>query len=517
MAIADAARAYRATLAWLAASLVFTAHAWPSWDTVVDDAYISARYAEHAASGHGLVYSADGEPMEGITNLLWTLLLALGRVVGVPMHSLLTGLGWAFGVLALALMIPLARNLLGRDHVALVAAPLALAASPYFAVASTNGIESSMMVAMVLLALASWTGAESTRERWLAAAAASALIWTRPEGIAVVGLLLLIDLWRHRDDLRPVVPMAAGVLGGQLLLTVWRATTYGALLPNTWAAKAEFQLSDTFVRNAPYLKPESTTLYAAAALLLVGIAAPPWSYRKLGATAAGLLLAVVPFTVQLWMPGLRLFLPSFAIALVFGVVAAARLLPSTGAILAGAAVALAVGGHGVAVGERVRSYDWRHSVQPDNGTAMAGRHLAEHLPEGSWMAIRDAGVFAYYVGPGVRVAETHQRALTRPHPGGRHADVLGYTPHNPEAVVLTIRREARDNTEYANDRQVFQRLGEPYVYLGRVYQHYHRYYDVYVRADLDVPPLPSELVVNFKGPRPRQDATPDVAPGARNP
>src|SRR4051794_37248022 len=42
----------------------------------IDDAYISFRYAENLASGHGLVYNL-GERVEGYTNFLWVVLLAL--------------------------------------------------------------------------------------------------------------------------------------------------------------------------------------------------------------------------------------------------------------------------------------------------------------------------------------------------------------------------------------------------------------------------------------------------------
>jgi hypothetical protein len=44
--------------------------------TCFDDAYISLRYAENLVDGHGLVYNV-GEYVEGYTNFLWTVLVAL--------------------------------------------------------------------------------------------------------------------------------------------------------------------------------------------------------------------------------------------------------------------------------------------------------------------------------------------------------------------------------------------------------------------------------------------------------
>jgi arabinofuranosyltransferase len=43
---------------------------------VSDDAFISFRYGRHLAEGEGLVWN-PGEYVEGYTNLLWTLVLAV--------------------------------------------------------------------------------------------------------------------------------------------------------------------------------------------------------------------------------------------------------------------------------------------------------------------------------------------------------------------------------------------------------------------------------------------------------
>src|SRR5436190_21845758 len=52
--------------------------------TLVDDQMISMRYAENLASGAGLVWNAGGPRVEGYSNFLWLLYMALFHVVGVP-------------------------------------------------------------------------------------------------------------------------------------------------------------------------------------------------------------------------------------------------------------------------------------------------------------------------------------------------------------------------------------------------------------------------------------------------
>ncbi|MCA9568918.1 MAG: hypothetical protein KC656_13810, partial [Myxococcales bacterium] len=48
-----------------------------------EDAYISLRYARNAARGYGLVFDPGAPPVEGITNLLWTVALVPAALVGL--------------------------------------------------------------------------------------------------------------------------------------------------------------------------------------------------------------------------------------------------------------------------------------------------------------------------------------------------------------------------------------------------------------------------------------------------
>ncbi|HEX5503297.1 MAG TPA: hypothetical protein VFW96_11795, partial [Thermomicrobiales bacterium] len=52
--------------------------------TLFDDAMVSMRYARNLAAGHGLVWNAGQQPVEGYTNLLWTLWLAVLHLLPVP-------------------------------------------------------------------------------------------------------------------------------------------------------------------------------------------------------------------------------------------------------------------------------------------------------------------------------------------------------------------------------------------------------------------------------------------------
>jgi hypothetical protein len=100
------------------------------------------------------------------------------------------------------------------------------------------------------------------------------------------------------------------------------------------------------------------------------------------------------------------------------------------------------------------------------------------------------------------VAELHPRALTQLHPEGNDAAFKEFTPTHPEFIALTQRRDHQTDYTYSPDRYILNRTKKPYRYMGRVYQHYHRYYDIYVRSDIDIPPFPESVVVNVNGPKP---------------
>ncbi len=66
--------------------------------SLFDDAMISMRYARNLAAGDGFVWNAGEPPVEGYTNLLWTLWMVVTHSVGVPESKtslvvMLTGVG----------------------------------------------------------------------------------------------------------------------------------------------------------------------------------------------------------------------------------------------------------------------------------------------------------------------------------------------------------------------------------------------------------------------------------------
>ncbi|MCB9694204.1 MAG: hypothetical protein H6736_20530 [Alphaproteobacteria bacterium] len=482
----------------VAAVGVYVWRAWPSLWTTVDDAWISARYAAQAAAGNGLVYNAGEPPVEGTTNTLWTLWLVVGHRLDVAPETWMVGSGLAFGALTVVLAGLLAGALApGTPGVAVLAAAL-VALDVHHAVVSTNGLESAMFHAALLGS--AWAALVAPgRALWVAGALAGLLATVRPEGAALG--LVAVGLAATREDVGPrgLLPVLGPLVAAVVALTLWRLATYGALVPNTLAAKAYKPTGALLWANLAYLRPDGGFWGMAALLGLLGLWAGRRDPRRWVLAVGALAVVVVASRVVLWMPGGRLLVPALLLATV-GVVSGAT--TRFGALVAGLALAGSLAAPFTSVEATVRRLDRNHSVRIWNGAAVAGRFLSRRLPAGSWLAVRDAGVLAYFVGTEVRVAELHERALTRPHPGGAAADVLGYTPVAPEVVALTQRTAEDPGFAYSLDREIFERLDVPYVYVGRVSQHYRRYYDLYVRADLGVRWIPPEIVVSRAGPAP---------------
>ena len=211
----------------LLAIVVFLHESWHP-HAQLDDAYISYRYARNLVEGAGLVYN-PGEHVEGFSNLLWTLLVAVGLALGWAADLVGHALGLASGAAALAATWLLARGFQAVPGWPAVFAPWVVLASVPFTVWATSGMETPLFTAAVTAAFA------AEQRGWLRSATALAIVatLTRPEGVLVALCVFGSRLVGQRR-------WKSGALayGGALLaLSAFRLWYYGALLPNTFHAK----------------------------------------------------------------------------------------------------------------------------------------------------------------------------------------------------------------------------------------------------------------------------------------
>ncbi len=227
------------------AILLLTAAAW-SVRFIQDDAYISFVYARNLAEGRGLTW-IDGEAVEGYTNFLWVMLMALPELIGRHPAPFAIGLGLLSFALALAATWLLARRALGSPWMALVAMLIAGTNASFLRYAS-GGLETMTQTLLglgLLLAAVRLIAEEEPRRVGPALAisllAALALL-TRLDSavlVAAAGGAALVHLWRRAGAARAA---QIGWLLGPAALIVgvwlgWKLATYGSILPNTFHAK----------------------------------------------------------------------------------------------------------------------------------------------------------------------------------------------------------------------------------------------------------------------------------------
>jgi hypothetical protein len=203
-----------------------------------DDAFISFRYADNLARGHGLVFNPD-ERIEGYTNFLWTVLLAGFIKMGADPGQVAVVLGLGCFVVMVVLLARLGERL--STAAASMArgvgiAPLLAAASYTIASFATSGLE-TMFAAT--LAVAAVERAEARRPLAAGLLGVAAAMAHPDHGIfyAALGLALLSLPERRREIAR----FAAPFVFVYLPYFLWRWHYYGELVPNTFHAKSADQ------------------------------------------------------------------------------------------------------------------------------------------------------------------------------------------------------------------------------------------------------------------------------------
>ncbi len=231
-------------LLFVATIVVYIGLAYLSLFGFIDDAFISFRYAENLAHGHGLVYNL-GERVEGYSNTLFVLLLALGVKFGLSIPTTAKALGVLFqaGTVALAaafmqrrLNEPLSRPLPAMALAFLLFHPSEMAYTE-------SGMETTMAAFLLLLAVHLVARAtEAEHDRTLAALAGTVtvlLALTRPEAIVVAApLAIWLFLGRHKSRWSRTALYLFLVAAQYGAFVLWRHSYFGQWQPNTYYAKA---------------------------------------------------------------------------------------------------------------------------------------------------------------------------------------------------------------------------------------------------------------------------------------
>lgn len=282
-----------------------------------DDAYITFRYAENFASGHGLVWNI-GERVEGYTNFLWLIILILGKSLRLDYLTTVKVLGPLLSVGSIVLTFAIFRRALapklsGKLVIgAAFASALALATNYSFVFWSVAGLETALFGFLTLLSFYAWS-----KRSWLLAPLLALAILTRPEGALLAGFFVLYGFLSYGF-------LSEGFLRDGFLNGGWRGKTWPryelislALAALTLAPYAVFKLAyfgDIFP-NPFYAKTgwDSVQLYAGLDYLwnflkIYGLAGvifllPAWRFRRLPEIVKAMFLFAALYTLYITLIG----------------------------------------------------------------------------------------------------------------------------------------------------------------------------------------------------------------------
>jgi hypothetical protein len=241
-----------------AAAVIVVVHSL-AYNFVTDDAYISFVFSRNLAE-HGELTFNLGQPVEGYTSFLWTFVLGVGMLAGVPPEWLSRALGTACAIATLYTAFRIAERALGRPTPWAAVPAMLLACSSGFACWTSGGLETQLFTLLVtaaldaLVAAAGSPGALDRRRalRRLAVMLALASM-TRPEGplvAAVLGAVWLGARIARRGapgrGVRDEAIAVAWFLGLWAPWFAWRWWYYGWPFPNTYYVKA----------TGPWISPE---------------------------------------------------------------------------------------------------------------------------------------------------------------------------------------------------------------------------------------------------------------------
>ncbi len=213
-----------------------------------DDAAISLTYARNLATGHGLVWMAGQHPVEGYSNLLWTLWMTVIELT--KPSDAMVGL-WVMlsGAVLLAATVYVITRIARRLAPGSRAAPLlsGLAVACYYSLDSWTlvGMETGLMALLlsgaVLCALRVCDRNQpAPRDDVLSLGAGVLLalaVLTRDDGLIVAVAVAGFVVLRSRQRLKATALVGTPVLVAEVGHLAYRLATYGYPAPNTYYLK----------------------------------------------------------------------------------------------------------------------------------------------------------------------------------------------------------------------------------------------------------------------------------------
>ncbi len=199
---------------------------------VMDDAYISLRYAANLAHGYGPTFNPGQSPVEGFSNPLWTLILAIPESIGLrgiyPVKIASAGIA----ILNLPAIYFAAKELYGDSKPAVVAVVITAISAP-FAVWAGAGLETPLFSLLLIVAVYFYLA----DRLWVTSVFLGLIALTRPEGIIFLPLVIGAVIISGKISIKRLAAIMLPAFAITGIYLIFRVLYFGDILPNTYYAK----------------------------------------------------------------------------------------------------------------------------------------------------------------------------------------------------------------------------------------------------------------------------------------
>lgn len=286
---------------------------------VADDAFISFRYSQNLARGHGLRYNlGSAEPVEGYSNFLWVLICSIFEFFRLEITIWPLLLSTACGVAVLWLVFELLHRRFEVGLTPAFLATLSLACYPPFALWSTGGLATMPFALAVLLTFERLVLRRAGPDVIGGSLCGLILALLRLEGIAWFAVILILALISRRlaaeNGRRALLKCALIVAAGFASYYIWRSLYYGMPLPNTAYAKAELD-APRLLRGLKYVGTHLLTFVTPLLIIPASIVALRRGRRPVGLPLVALAIAFPAYSILVtgdFMPMGRFLLPAIS-------------------------------------------------------------------------------------------------------------------------------------------------------------------------------------------------------------
>lgn len=228
----------RRTWVYVAVGLgvVFLVGVRAAWFFTIDDAYITFRYSDNLAHGHGPVWNVGEDPVEGFTNFLWMVWHTPFVWLGLSLPAVAKVTSMLAGAAALVMMVRYAWQRYGTISALVAGGTFVVFLPTYFHI--TSGLETVAFAALVLrvVILALHALDDKPVRTWEMPLLVVLAGMLRPDGVLAAAPAFLFWLWLRRTDRRAWLFSAIAVVAGAAYFG-WRWSYYGHPFPNTFYVK----------------------------------------------------------------------------------------------------------------------------------------------------------------------------------------------------------------------------------------------------------------------------------------